>query len=41
MVKKMNHCFKNILTVSTVFRSVVIEGDHAIYGDKIRFSMHF
>ncbi|MCM7120828.1 hypothetical protein M8N52_23615, partial [Enterobacter hormaechei] len=41
MVRRLNHCFKNVLTMNIGFRSPVIAGSHATYDDKIQFLAHF
>lgn len=41
MVRKMNHRFKNILTMNVIVGSVMVAGGCGIYDDKMRFSVSF
>lgn len=41
MVRKLNHRFKNTLTINTAFGCVVMAGSNSAYGDKMQFSVHF
>lgn len=41
MVRKLNHRFKNFLTMNIVFGSVVMTDANATYGDKMRLSVRF
>src|SRR5690606_9486251 len=41
MVRKMNHRFKNILTVDVIVGSVMVAGGCGTYNDKIRLSVSF
>jgi hypothetical protein len=38
MVRDLESCFKNILTMNIVFGSVVMAGTNTTYGDKMWFS---
>jgi len=41
MVRKMNHRFKNILTMDVIVGSVMVAGGCGTYNDKIRLSVSF
>lgn len=41
MVRKMNHRFKNILTMDVIVGSLMVAGGCGTYDDKMRFSVIF